>query len=818
VTVTAESALADVRVVEIGYGIAGSFAARLLGDFGADVVKVEDSDCPDPVRSADTRLGASGPSALFEFLNWNKRSIALHRDDRAAAERLTASADIVISSLHPPDAAVRGLSAGELRVHNPRVVVTLISSFGQTGPDAELRCTDLVLQAMSGLMAISGPGDREPIRHGLRTAQYCAGLNAAYASLAGLIAARRTGDGASIDLAIRDCLSSELVMNHGYHVFTGVVQGRPVSAGDPFDGHPLPTARGFLSLQTSARQTPAQLADLLHEPRLTQTRFASAAGRATSAPELRGILSERLHDEAALDVFIRASERGLLSGAVQDAEDLLVCPQLRARELYIELQERRADGEPWRLPSVIARLTRTPSSVRRRAPSFGAHTDEIVREPSRVATRGAASEAAAPTPVPVKPLQGIRVVDLSVIFAVPYLAALLADLGAEVIKLEAPRRIDQTRTDWGGYFDNEPGSEPWNRGATFQVVNRGKRSFVADLATPAGRELLLGLVAGSDIVLDNFTPHVALKLGITYEQLSAVNPGLLMLSNTGYGSTGPWSEFKAQGTTLEATMGLMSLTGHADGPPARAGQSAPDFIACWAGLVALLAALVHRGRTGEGQWIDVGMYQLGPSMIPEALIAAQAGDPSPARGAAADPDALRSFLVPARDGWLAVAAQDHARLSALAKLLGVAPASPLLETRLREWAQQRNAWPATRELQSERIAAGPVLDATDLLADSQLTHRGFFEDVEIEQLGERRPLIGRPFRWDSDASFVGIAHGAPSFGADNDYVLHELLGLDPDDIQRLARDRVVTDRPIDPPPAAAMNLDGLRRARELQRA
>jgi len=170
-------------------------------------------------------------------------------------------------------------------------------------------------------------------------------------------------------------------------------------------------------------------------------------------------------------------------------------------------------------------------------------------------------------------------------------------------------------------------------------------------------------------VLENSSRAVPPKLGVTPEQLSEINPRLVTLSNTGYGATGPWSRFKAQGTTLEATMGLMAVTGYEDGPPARAGQSVPDFIACWAGLVAVLAALIHRERTDEGQWIDLGMYQLGPSVIPEALIAAQAGTPLPGGGPAVDLDAVRSELVRAADGWLAVAVQDERRLAALTDLL-----------------------------------------------------------------------------------------------------------------------------------------------------
>ena len=562
------SALAGLRVLELGEGIAGAFAARLLGDHGADVVKLRES-----------AFTASPDDPLFQYLHWNKRFV--EPGVAPERERLITTADVVICS---------GIGQGEpLRELNQRAVLTLISPFGQTGPYRDYAATDLVLQAMSGLMAISGCSGREPLRHGLRTSYYLAGLNAAYATLAGVLAARRTGAGVTIDLAIRDCLSSELVMNHALHVFTGVVQGPPPAANDPFDGHPTATGDGFVSLQTSARQGPVEIAELLNEPALAELRFATADARAESGSELREILDDRLSGERALTVFLQASQRGLLSGAVQHADDLLSCPQLEHRGLFTTVPHRSANGGALRLPLTLAQMSRTPSTMRAPAPTqvAGALTWIAPRgvDECGASTQPAGESSLAGDRSPVtKPLAGIRVLDLSVIFAAPYMAALLSDLGAEVIKIESPRRIDQTRTDWGGYFDNRPGSEPWNRSGTFQAVNRGKRSFAVDLATDAGRELFAELVACSDVVLENLSRGAADKLGVTYEQYRAANPGLVMLSNTGYGATGPWSQFKAQGTTLEATMGLMAVTGYEDGPPARAGQSVPDFIACWAGL------------------------------------------------------------------------------------------------------------------------------------------------------------------------------------------------------------------------------------------
>ena len=292
-------------------------------------------------------------------------------------------------------------------------------------------------------------------------------------------------------------------------------------------------------------------------------------------------------------------------------------------------------------------------------------------QPKGEGTPSARIPAPSGSPDAPGPLSGLRVIDLSALFAVPYIGGLLADLGAEVIKVESPWRLDQSRAGYGATYENKPGTEFWNRANTFEVLNRGKRVICVDLRSAGGQDLLRRLAAEADVILDNFTPRVLRQWNLTFAELSKINPRLIMLSNTGFGSTGPWSAFKSQGTTLEATMGWMNYTGYPDGPPSKAGQSAPDFIACWTGLLALMAALTYRERTGDGQWIDLGMYQLGPSVIPEALLDAQLNGPGFGRRGAADIDALISGVFPTSedDHWIAISVRDLVDLGRLATVI-----------------------------------------------------------------------------------------------------------------------------------------------------
>ncbi|MFQ6029597.1 MAG: CaiB/BaiF CoA transferase family protein [Dehalococcoidia bacterium] len=230
------------------------------------------------------------------------------------------------------------------------------------------------------------------------------------------------------------------------------------------------------------------------------------------------------------------------------------------------------------------------------------------------------------------PLQGIRVADLSRVFAMPYVGAYLADLGAEVIKVDTHYNqfVDTTRTLNGPYPDNEPGELYWERGGTFQTLNRGKRSVTLDLRADQGLELLKKLIQISDVVLENFTPHVTRRFGLGYAQLKALNPRLIMVSNTGYGHTGPWSDFGAMASALEPTHGTGAFTAYlepdASGKlkpsdvPNKIGNSYTDFLACWTAQIAILASLLYRERTGQGVWIDLSMYQVGASFIGEGLL------------------------------------------------------------------------------------------------------------------------------------------------------------------------------------------------------
>ena len=215
----------------------------------------------------------------------------------------------------------------------------------------------------------------------------------------------------------------------------------------------------------------------------------------------------------------------------------------------------------------------------------------------------------------------------------PFAGANLADLGAEVIKIDTCQAqfMETTRTITGPFPDNEPGALWWEQGGTFQTLNRGKRSLTLDLRSEEAQRIVKELVSVSDIVLENFTPRVMARFGLDYASLRAVKPDLIMVSNTGYGHSGPWSNFGAMASALEPTHGTGAYMGYLDDDgsgrlrdgevPNKVGNSYTDFLATWTALVSVMAALLHRANTGRGTWVDLAMYQNGAAFVGEGLLA-----------------------------------------------------------------------------------------------------------------------------------------------------------------------------------------------------
>lgn len=383
-----DGALAGLRVLDLSHGIAGPFAARLLGDHGADVIKIERPVTGDFARTLPPlKQDASFPeqSLLFQYLNWNKRSLALDlrlAENKPTLQKLVEQSDIVIESFRPGRLESWGLGVDQLLDWQPKLVVTSVTNFGQTGPYAQYAASDLTLQALSGIMQISGQVDREPLKHGLSQSFYCAGLTAAYASIMAYTAAQADQFGEHVDVSIHECLASELVLNQSYYAFLGAVQGRRAIVQDPFAGEPIATRKGYLAFQTGGGAPFETFAELFDRPEFLEKRFSSPPEREKRVAEVKALLEECVADRDAKEVFLAGAQKRLLLGVVQSAEDLLHCEHLKERQSFVEI-DHPATSTQLRFPAELAKLSVTPTSVRRRSPTLDEHRTEILAQIGR---------------------------------------------------------------------------------------------------------------------------------------------------------------------------------------------------------------------------------------------------------------------------------------------------------------------------------------------------------------------------------------------------------------------------------------------------
>jgi crotonobetainyl-CoA:carnitine CoA-transferase CaiB-like acyl-CoA transferase len=410
------------------------------------------------------------------------------------------------------------------------------------------------------------------------------------------------------------------------------------------------------------------------------------------------------------------------------------------------------------------------------------------------------------------PLQGVRVLDLGMFWAGPYAGHLLADLGAEVIKVEGPRRPDPLRLVPRGLFPNgEPGERPWNRSGMINERNRNKLGISLDLIHPRGKALFKELVAISDVVLENFSARVMPKLGLDYPVLREVNPRLVMVSIASQGLTGPERDYVSIDPILQALSGLASLTG----PPGEMPKVIALFSDPLAAVLAAggaLAALLARQQTGQGMHVDCSQREMLASAMGAALMDhAMNGRIATTQGND-DPNMILQGCFPCQGerGWVTISIDSEDAWQRLCGVLGdpdwtreprfATPAQRRQHRRevaayLGAWTASQTKFEVTQQLQAAGISAGPVLSAKELFDDAHLRKRGFFEVSTHPEAGTH-PYYCRPMQFTKTP--LHNDRPAPCFGEHNRYVFSELLGLSDEEIAALTRDGIVSEQPLVP--------------------
>ncbi len=405
-----------------------------------------------------------------------------------------------------------------------------------------------------------------------------------------------------------------------------------------------------------------------------------------------------------------------------------------------------------------------------------------------------------------KALEGVRIVEFGQLIAIPFATKMLADMGAEIIRIESCTRLDGYRVS--GFYKNDTSCEFWNRAVNFYEQNRNKKSLTLDLAQERSRETLKDLIAISDVFAENFTPRVIRNFGLEYEDLRRVRPDIIMVSSTGYGHTGPWSGFGAIGYGTEAASGLASVTGYSDGPPAIPELPYADYAAGEHTVFAIMAALAHRAKTGRGQFIDISQTQTLSATVPEPLMDYTFNGRAQGRRGNRDDIYAPQGAYPCagEDRWISISVRSDDEWNALCAVLGHpewaddprfashsarAANHDALDDALARAASSWDARELESALQARGVPAGAVLDGKALLFDYHLAERGFFEVVEHPPESGIPPLPYASRPWKFDRTPGAIRKAAPTLGEHNGEILRDVLGLSESEFREMERSGMI---------------------------
>lgn len=754
--------LAGVRVLELGSDVSLAFAARLLADLGAEVLRPAPPQ--DALREAPPML-ADGSSALFVYLNAGKHLAP------ADAAPVRDSGLVLALAGHP---------ALPQRDDPARPPVVVLSAHGLAGPRAGAPGNAFTTQHGGGYAwhqasPVTDPEAAPPLGCPDREAAMLVGLIAANAAMAALAEPR--GDVAPwIDLSSEDVFAWMLV-DALAELHDGVLApGRMRQAGKE-----ITIAGGLIWLLPCADGT------IVVSPREDHqwARWVALMGNPDWArdEELCGTRGARTRNAAALGTLMRAWSAGVSARPVFEhaqaarvacfpvstAPDLLANRQLAARDFFRALTLPEGDALP--MPGL-------PFAMRDAGGARLARGLGLTRPASAAGFGGPARSVSLAGALPHRPLAGIRIVDFSWVVAGPMATKMLGALGAEVIKIESSQRAEFAM-----------------RGGWFAVVNNNKRSTTVDITTAEGQALIRGLVAQSDVVVENFSSRVLTKNGLSYADLSAVKPDLIYVSASGLGREGPERDLLAYGSLLQCYSGRVGLIGRAN-PQLEAMGVMPAWTdpvtSLWESL-AILAALRHRAATGRGAHIDLSMLEATVALLPDALLHAGLGRAVPRNGCAEDLSGVPSglFRCAGDDAWLALSVTSDAEWRGLCAALErpewlamVDRHSPVLRDAIAAWCRGRHAAAAEATLRAHGVPSSVSRGIFDLVGDAHLGARGLFRQVEGGAWSIALP-------WMDATGDRGALAPVPKLGADNDHVFGALLGLDAARRQALAEAGVI---------------------------
>ena len=764
------SALKGVRVLDLT-GDSGRFATKLLREFGADVVRVTDQG-----SSGDSMTGVEG-GVLDWWFDGGKERHVVDLDTEAGRNsyrRLGAHADVIVETETPGRLTQLGIDHLDLITENPRLIQVSITPFGRSGPRSNWASSDLTAAAMGGFLSVGGLPDR-PLNVWGRQAHNYAGFMGALCALSGLWAVRRDGHGRHIDVSIHETLSGSVENILMQWLFDDVLplpkvaerQGalhwlRAYDLAECRNGHMMITltptpehafemmvddgfeeGRGWLGYDVD------ELLLRIDEPMDTMRRWV------------------RQHD--AMELWEQAQRRHVAIGAVHDIEQSCASPQFDHRKFF------RAAGESKvMMPGRLVQFSETPALAPRTPPFEGTPIDDIV---SRWSTPNSGTDRQSPHgAIHELPLDGIRVLDLTWVLAGPFATRMLADLGADVIRVQNEEHSTLVnRPDYPYYF----------------IWGRGKRSATLNMKHSQALPIIRKLVENCDVLIENYSAGVLDRWGLAWETVKEWNPRLVYVTMSGCGHDGPWSHVISYAPTVHALCGITHLTNFADRGDVGPGFSLNDHLAGFAAANSTMAALLARDELGEGQHIDMAQLEVGTYCIGPAALAwlsnGKKAQPNGNQDGLQDHvpneifqclDGFVAITATSDDQWLRLAALlANPELTGLSTELGRRAGRDKIDQAISEWVAGQNTASVVELLQSVGVPSGNVQNAGDLINDDpQLTARGFWRDVSHPIFGDRT-IDTFPALWNGHRLTTNLL--SPSYlGEHNFEVWTELADLD----------------------------------------
>ncbi len=811
-TQASDTLLGGVRVLDLATPRA-EMAGRVLADMGAEVIKIEPPAGAESRRLPPFSDEDSERSLYWAAMGFGKRSVVIDIDDeqgRADLLALIGGADVLIETFDPGEMAKRGLGYDDLKTAHPDLIYVSVTPFGQDGPWASRAATDLTIEAAGGLVGLQGDGDRPPLPVGYPQASIHAGVQAAADATIALRERDLSGLGQHLDVSMQAAIVWTLMHATGFPPNTGDdPPGTCADRGGPpnelmFPIHPtldgyvvFNIVPGGLGLRHSSKvmrwiaecgELMGELADVDIDEWVANLGRAAMEDPAEAGRQI-ALATENLHHFVAkrtmAECYERAVADGFMMAPLYTVKDVADDKHLAERDYWIEVEGKR-------YPGAFAKLSGTPLQLDRPAPTLGQDQEllaEVGRTPARASRAPSSSNGVRGEQGGA--LSGVKIADFAWVGVGPLISKSMADHGATVVHIESATRPDVLRLA-PPFKDNEPGID---RGQFMANFNSSKLGVALRLDTDQGLEYARQIVDWADVVVESFTPGTLAQFGLDYATLSKERPEIIMLSTClrgQYGSESSYAGFGLQGACLS---GLHRITGWPDRKPAGTWGAYTDFINPRFGSGVLAAAIRHRDRTGQGQYIDLaqteaGIHFLAPLMLDyfENGRIAQA----PGLGSLyAAPNGV--FRVQGDERHVAIATETAEQWRALRNVIGLEQwASPTydelsarmaqkeaIESAIAEWCEPQTPDAVVDCLAEAGVPVAMVEWPSDLYQDPQLAHREFFVTLDHSVMGPT-PYDGLVTKFSGGTA--RLRGPAPALGEHTHHVLSEILSSPDEEI------------------------------------